>query len=122
MPTPTNLDIYNRVKEGITKEYKPSAYRSMLIVKAYKTIMENLGLKPYVGRKKPNEGLTRWLKEKWVSDDGNIGYSHKNSVYRPTIKISKDTPTTFSELTPQEIAKAKREKQTTGRVRRFKEK
>jgi hypothetical protein len=120
MPTPTNLEIYNRVKEGITKEYKPSAYRSMLIVKAYKMIMENLGLKPYIGKKNPNEGLTRWIRESWRSDDGSIGYSHKNSVYRPTVRINSKTPTTFSELSPQEIAKAKREKQTTGRVRRFK--
>ena len=120
MPTPANLALYEKIKEEIHKKYKPSAYRSGMLVQKYKEAMEKLGQKAYTGRKNPNEGLKRWFRESWRSDDGCIGYSHKNSVYRPTIRISKDTPTTFSELTPQEIAKAKREKQTTGRVRRFK--
>jgi hypothetical protein len=41
-------------------------------------------------------------------------------VYRPTKRITKDTPTTFSELSKQQIEKAKKEKAKTGRVKKFK--
>jgi hypothetical protein len=36
------------------------------------------------------------------------------------VKVSKDTPVTFKELTPQEIEKAKIEKSIKGRVSKFK--
>ena len=42
-------------------------------------------------------------------------------VFRPTVRVTKDTPTTFAELTAEEIAKARREKTRTGRVKQFKE-
>ena len=43
-----------------------------------------------------------------------------SDIFRPTVKVSKDTPTTFKELTPQEIEKARREKYLKGRVKKFK--
>ena len=58
--------------------------------------------------------------EKWKNQRGEIGYKNKNDIYRPTVKITKDTPTTLNELTPQEIEKARREKYLEGRVFKFK--
>ena len=116
---PTNPTIYNKIKEEL-KHMKPSAYKSGLIVKKYKQVMEEKGLKPYTGRKNHNEGLSRWFRESWVADDGKIGYSHKNSVYRPTVRITAQTPALFSELTKAELERAKRIKVTKGRVDRFK--
>ena len=55
-----------------------------------------------------------------MSDKGTTNYPHKNSVHRPTIRITRDTPTTFAELTPQEIERAKTEKARTGRVKKIK--
>lgn len=118
---PTNLAIYNRIKEEINKKYKPSAYRSGMLVQKYKEVMNKLGQPAYVGRYNPDSNLARWYRERWLNQRNEVGYKYKSDVYRPTIRISKDTPTTFSELTPQEIAKAKREKARTGRVKRFKE-
>jgi len=40
-------------------------------------------------------------------------------VYRPTIRINEKTPTTFNELTKNQIIKAKKEKEKTGRVKKF---
>ena len=42
-------------------------------------------------------------------------------VYRPTKRITKDTPTTFNELSKKEIKKAQQEKKTKGRVKKFKD-
>ena len=114
---PTNKVLYNKVKTEIYARYpKHSAYRSGLLVKGYKKQFK--GDKPYTpdNCKKP---LKRWFKEDWKSDTGKYGYTSKSSVYRPTKRISKDTPTTFGELTKKEIEKAKREKRDKGRVKKF---
>ena len=42
----------------------------------------------------------------------------KSDIFRPTVRVTKDTPTTFAELTTEEIAKARREKTRTGRAKR----
>ena len=113
---PTNPQLYSRVKRDIIREYPiHSAYRSGLIVRRYKELGGG-----YNGPKPTKTGLIRWFKEDWKSDTGRYGYTSKSSVYRPTKRITKDTPKTFSELTPQELARAKREKARTGQVRRFK--
>ncbi len=123
MARPKDQSLYDRVKVDIYKRYpKHSAYRSGMLVKEYKKrYAEQYGTKdePYIGTKPTKSGLTRWFKEDWKSDTGKYGYTSKSSVYRPTKRITKDTPTTFSELTPEEITKAKREKYRTGRVKRF---
>ena len=36
MPTPTDLVLYEKVKKEIVAKYKPSAYRSGLLVRKYK--------------------------------------------------------------------------------------
>ena len=40
-------------------------------------------------------------------------------MYRPTVKVNDKTPTTFKELTKEQIEKAKKEKARTGRVKKF---
>ena len=114
MSQPANPRLYESVKEEIYSRYpQHSAYRSGLLVQEYK----RRGGK-YIG-KRPKDGLTRWFKEEWRADDGNAGYSSKTSVYRPTKRISSETPLTFDELSNAEIARAKQEKLRTGRVKQF---
>ena len=114
---PTNPILYEKVKKNIYAKYpKHSAYRSGLLVQEYKK--QYKGDKPYTpdNCKKP---LSRWFKEGWANQRGNTGYKFKSDVYRPTKRISKDTPTTFGELTKKEIDRAKGEKLKTGRVKKF---
>ena len=115
-PEPLDKELYEQVKAEIYKKYpKHSAYRSGLLVKTYK---ERGG--KYSGTKNPKEGLSRWYLEKWKNERGETGYKFKNDVYRPTVRVTKDTPTTFKELTPQEIQRARKEKYLKGRVKEFK--
>ena len=58
---------------------------------------------------------------KWTNQRGEVGYKYKSDVYRPTVKVTKDTPTTFQELKPTEIEKARQEKYLKGRVSKFKD-
>jgi len=95
MPIPINLELYNIVKKEADRIYsKPSAYKSGYIVKEYK----KRGGK-YSG-KKTNTGLTRWYKEQW-KDIGNKSYP----VYRPTKRITEDTPLTADEIDPVQAVK-----------------
>tara|TARA_Y100001938_G_C8051442_1_gene411981 strand:- start:235 stop:546 length:312 start_codon:yes stop_codon:yes gene_type:complete len=66
--------------------------------------------------------LKRWFKEDWRTPRGNKDYSKGENTFRPTKRISKDTPSTWSELSPSEKARAKKEKNTKGRVSRYKKK
>jgi hypothetical protein len=86
--TPSNLKLYNQVKEEINKIYKKhSAYRSGAYIKRYKELGGT-----FKEDKKPKT-LKRWFKEEW-KDIGNKQYP----VYRPTIKINKSTPLTIDEI------------------------
>ena len=115
MSEPTNKKLYEKVKKEIYARHpEHSAYRSGLLVKEYKAMGGE-----YKGKKNKNQGLDRWFKEKWQSQRGDTGYKHKSDVYRPTIRVTKDTPTTFKELTKTQIEKARREKAKTGRVSKF---
>jgi len=90
-----NPTLYEQVKEEADNRYdKPSAYKSGWIVKTYK---ERGGT--YAG-KKPKTGLSRWYKERWT-DVGGKDYP----VYRPTLRVSKDTPLTVQEIDPQNLRK-----------------
>jgi len=89
MPIIDNQKLYDEVKKYADTIYsKPSAYKSGYIVKRYKELGGT-----YTDDKKP-KNLKRWFKEDWT-DIGGMEYP----VYRPTKRISKNTP-----LTPQEIA------------------
>lgn len=94
MPTPTDPALYAKVKQEADKVYaKPSAYKSGWIVKEYK----QRGGK-YEGT--DERELARWFKEKWT-DIGGREYP----VYRPSIRITKDTPLTASEIDPIQAKK-----------------
>ena len=113
MSIPKNIKLYEKVKKFIYKKYPVhSAYRSGLLVKKYKQLGGT-----YTGKRKGP--LARWFKEDWKSDTGHYGYTSKSSVYRPTRRISKKTPKTFSELSQKEILRAKREKYLKGHVNLF---
>tara|TARA_R100000541_G_scaffold45170_1_gene52215 strand:+ start:81 stop:674 length:594 start_codon:yes stop_codon:yes gene_type:complete len=75
--------------------------------------------------RKTKEGLAlkRWFKEKWETPSGKKDYSKTNeNTFRPTVKVSKDTPSTWNELTSAEKAAARKEKNTKGRVSTYKKK
>jgi len=117
--TPKDPILYEKVKKQIYKKYpKHSAYRSGLLVQEYKKQYKGRG-SPYKGSKPVKTGLSRWFKEKWVSDTGKTRYTSKSSVYRPSIRVTKKTPTTWSELSEKQIKRAKSEKARTGRVKKF---
>jgi hypothetical protein len=120
-PEPKDLLLYNKVKKEISEKYKHSAYRSGLIVKKYKEeyLKKHKKDDAYIGEKPKLSNLQRWFLEEWRNQRGEIGYKYNNDIYRPTIRINKDTPITFNELMKNQIIKAQKEKATTGRVKRF---
>jgi hypothetical protein len=88
-------DLYEKAKQIADKTYsKPSAYKSGFIVKKYKELGGT-----YSG-KKEDKGIGRWFKEDW-KDIGNKEYP----VYRPTKRVSKDTPLTPDEIDPSNLKK-----------------
>jgi hypothetical protein len=66
--------------------------------------------------------LRRWFKEEWKTPQGNKEYSGSDRTFRPTKRVTEDTPATWSELTPAEKRAAKEEKKKKGRVSRYKKK
>ena len=116
MSIPSDKKLYEKVKAEIYKKYQQhSAYRSGLLVKEYK----RQGGK-YSGKESQSTGLNRWFREKWTNQRGETGYKYKSDVYRPTKRITKDTPSTFKELSKKEIDRARREQAKKGRVKEFK--
>ena len=73
-----------------------------------------------MGKKTKKKGLSRWFLEKWKNQRGKIGYKYKSDVYRPTHRITKKTPITFSELTKKQLKRARSIKLKKGRVNKFK--
>ena len=120
---PKDPKLYESVKKKLyISNPVHSAYRSGILVKKYKdSFKRKYGdtISPYEGKKPKTTGLPRWFKEDWKSDTGKYRYTSKSSVYRPTIRVTKKTPLTFSELSPQKIQRAKREKAQKGRVSKF---
>jgi hypothetical protein len=121
---PADTTLYNKIKSEIYKTYpKHSAYRSGLLVKKYKEEFKKKygkNKKPYFGKKQNKKGLSRWFNEEWKNQRGQIGYKYKSDIYRPTIRISKNTPITHDELTKKQIRKARTQKAKKGRVKNFK--
>ena len=121
MPIPTDKYLYDKIKIEITSKYKPSAYRSGMIVKKYKEeyLKKHNNSNAYTGNRE-NSNLKRWFSEAWRNQRGEVGYKNQNDVYRPTIRVNAKTPTTFNELSHSQIIRAMNEKMNTGKVRRFK--
>lgn len=122
-PKPTDLKLYEKIKKKLYKKIKKhSAYRSGVLVQKYKdAFKKKYGSKksPYSGKKTQKKGLSRWFKEKWVNQRGEVGYKYKNDIYRPSRRITKKTPLTHKELTKKEIKKARTKKYRHGRVDKF---
>ena len=120
---PVDPILYDTVKKEVYRKIKKhSAYRSGIIVQQYKKrFSEKYGpkKKPYSGKKTQKKGLKRWFKEKWVNQRGEVGYRYKSDIYRPSIRITKKTPLTHNELTPQEIKRGRSEKYRKKRVNKF---
>lgn len=94
--TPLDSSLYEKVKKDADNIYsKNSAYKSGWIVKTYKS----LGGK-YSGDKPVNMGLDRWYKENW-KDIGDKEYP----VYRPTKRITKETPLIATEIDKNNLKK-----------------
>lgn len=91
-----NPTLYEKAKKIVYKQYpKHSAYRSGQLVKKYKELGGT-----YSGKKPTKTGIARWFKEEWA-DIGNKEYP----VYRPTKRVSKETPLTVSEIDPVQAKK-----------------
>jgi len=93
MPTPTNKELYQAVKDYADIVYdKPSAYKSGFIVKTYKKLGGT-----YKNDNKEHD-LERWFKgEKWININPLLGKSGY-PVYRPTIRVNDKTPKTVQEI------------------------
>ena len=66
--------------------------------------------------------LKRWFKEEWRTPRGKKDYSDGENTIRPTKRVSGSTASTWGELTPGEKRRAQIEKNTKGRVSRYKKK
>ena len=75
---------------------------------------------PRVRKTKKGSALRRWFQEKWRTPKGKKGYKGKDRTFRPTVRVSSETPATWSELSASEKASAAEEKRTKGRVSRYK--
>lgn len=96
--------LYEKAKSIVYPQFdKPSAYRSGALVQKYKELYKEKynSDDAYFGNKTLT-GLNRWFKEEWKDINPN---KTKTSypVYRPTKKITEDTPKTANELTPLRI-------------------
>jgi hypothetical protein len=120
MPTPKDQILYEKIKQNIHSKYKPSAYRSGLLVQEYKReyLKKYKNDDAYIGNRQASN-LKRWFDEKWTNQRGKVGYEKTGDIYRPTIKINEKTPITFNELSKQQIEKAKKEKAKLGKVKNF---
>ena len=122
MSKPTDKKLYIKIKSKVIKLYpKHSAYRSGKIVQEYKKEFKRKfpTKSPYIGKKNKKQGLLRWFAEQWESDTGKKKYTSSYSVYRPKIRITKNTPKTFGEISKINIKKAKYRKHKYGRVKKF---
>jgi len=122
---PKDTKLYESIKNKVYKLItKHSAYRSGILVKEYKKayLKKYKSNEAYYGKKTNKQGLARWFKEEWKNQRGEVGYKKTNDVYRPTKRVTQKTPLTFNELTKYELTKAKKNKETNGRVYRFRNK
>lgn len=106
---------YKRARKEADATYKThSAYKSMFISKRYNELAgHNKSACPPTNSKtngNTSNGLSRWIKEKWMNQKyligklepcgsaRHLGGSNHYNLCRPTIRVSKDTPITWSEL------------------------
>jgi len=81
--------LYDKIKKDFTKKYKPSGYRSGLIIQEYKReYFKKYNNNNSSTGNRETSNLKRWFNEKWTNQRGEIGYKFKSDVYRPTIRIN----------------------------------
>ena len=111
-PKPTNQALYNRIKAQVKSRVKrwPSAYASGQLVRSYKQKGGGYRCNGF-------GSLDRWFKEKWVdvckssSSGKNVSCGRKKSspngypYCRPSVRVSKETPRTYGQLSKSEIKK-----------------
>lgn len=105
MSQPINKALYEEVKKKADTIYKkPSAYKSGYIVQEYK---RQGGKYRAITKERP---LADWFKEDWKDVNPN---KTKTSypVYRPTKRISKQTPLTVDEIDKKDLIKQGKLKQ-----------
>lgn len=88
-------ELYELAKAIVYPQYsKPSAYRSGALVKKYKELG---GRYSSPDKDKGLRSLERWFLENWT--DVNPSKTKTSyPVYRPTVRINKDTPKTAQEV------------------------
>lgn len=126
-PTPADPQLYQSVRRRVlytdSGKRKPNnAFLNGHLVKEYKKAFAKKHgnrKKPYKGKKDTTQGLGRWYREDWTTQDGGKEYKNKNDIFRPRKRITKDTPLTHKELTKKEIESARRKKSKHGRVNNF---
>jgi hypothetical protein len=97
MPIINDKALYEKAKKIADATYKkPSAYKSGFIVKKYKELGGT-----YSDDKQPKE-LKQWFQAQWENIDPN---KTKTSypVYRPTVRVNKQTPLLVSEIDPKQL-------------------
>lgn len=97
MPIINDKNLYEKAKKMANEIYKkPSAYKSGFIVKKYKELGGT-----YTDDKQPKE-LKNWFKAQWMDINPN---KTKTSypVYRPTVRVNKQTPLLVSEIDKKQL-------------------
>ena len=111
MPNPKHDECYHLAKKKF--HIFPSAYASGYLAKCRKA-------KKLVRKTKSGKSLRRWYKEKWTDSMGKpCGYrTVKVKKCRPSVRINKQTPVTWSELTPSQKRKIVEMKRKIGMGKR----
>ncbi len=107
---PTDKKTYEKVVALIKSRVQrwPSAYASGMVVREYKRIMSEKGKVAYKEKASASTPpLTRWFKEKWVDiktgkECGKVKSKDYYPTCRPSIRVTKQTPKTASELTAKQ--------------------
>ena len=95
--TPNNQALYDFAKSITYMRYKKhSAYRSGAVIKLYKQLGGTFK------DDKTDKPLKRWFKEEW-KDVNPLKTDKSYPVYRPTKRISKETPLTVKEIDPKNL-------------------
>ena len=113
---PSDPHLYKTVKKEADDKFlaPTSIYKSAWIIKTYKTRGGT-----FEDRADPNQGLTRWFKEKWVNLNRNNGPCGRSKatlkgtypLCRPSVRVTQQTPKLATELSTRSIKRAKAEKQ-----------
>lgn len=105
-----DIKLYKQAMAIVYSQYKkPSAYRSGALVKKYKLMYrEKYGNDEAYendAKQKKERPLARWYMERWQSVGGDY------PTYRPTIRVTADTPKTIGEIGADRLAEQVKLKQ-----------